>query len=234
MTANLGAHEVLEIHEVLNCTIDAANTYQLLRGQVRDPQLQHMMDHQLQFMMNEYNSMVQMTQQQGMSQAAPYRAMKTSQPVYGLDNPQQMSPITSASQMDDRDIASCMLGLLKSAAGLKMKGSLECANPQIRRAVQQAAINCSEQAYEVWQYMNQQGYYQVPTMKEVTTDTMLGMYATAGGMQQSMGGSMNQPNMMHAMHQGNMHPTSHAGSMQDMNNMNAMQQGRGYNHTLPQ
>ncbi|MGO4699306.1 spore coat protein [Paenibacillus sp. 2TAB26] len=42
------------------------------------------------------------------------------------------------------------------------------ANPQLRTIMQQGAINCSEQAYEVWQYMNQSGYFQVPAMKKMT------------------------------------------------------------------
>ena len=46
--------------------------------------------------------------------------------------------------------------------------------------MQQGAINCAEQAYEIWQYMNEQGYYQVPTMKDVTTQTMSNIYQPAG------------------------------------------------------
>lgn len=42
----------------------------------------------------------------------------------------------------------------------------------------QGANNCAEQAYEVWQYMNAQGYYHVPTMKEMTTQTTISSHAT--------------------------------------------------------
>jgi spore coat protein CotF len=48
--------------------------------------------------------------------------------------------------------------------------------------LQQGAINCSEMAYETWQYMNQKGYYQVPTMKEQTTQTMMNAYTTGNMM----------------------------------------------------
>ena len=87
--------------------------------------------------------------------------------------------------MDDRDVASGMLGCHKASATMRMHAALECADPQLRRMMQQGAINCSEQAYEVWQYMNDKGYYQVPTMKQMTTDTVIQSYnSTATGQQQ--------------------------------------------------
>ena len=181
MAANLGAHEVMEIHEVLNGTVDAINQLQLLRPRVRDQRLAQILDHQLQFAVTGYNSLVDLLHRQGAGQAAPYRAVKNAiQPTYGLDHPGTVSPNTSPDQLDDRDIASIVLGLHKASAAKKIFAALECANPDIRRAMQQGAINCAEQAYEVWQYMNEQGFYQVPTLKEVTTQTMSNIYQPAG------------------------------------------------------
>jgi spore coat protein CotF len=40
----------------------------------------------------------------------------------------------------------------------------------------QGAVNCADQAYDVWQYMNSRGYYQVPTMQQNTTDTLINTY----------------------------------------------------------
>ncbi|MBB3112743.1 spore coat protein CotF [Paenibacillus phyllosphaerae] len=176
MAAQYGAHEVMEIHEVLATEIDAINTFQLYRPHVQDPQLAQILDNQLQFMTNGYHSFVQLLGGQGMNQAVPYRAPKNVAPVYGLRQPAPVAPNTSMQQMDDRDVACAMLNCHKSGASKKMLAALECADPQIRRTLQECAINCSEQAYEVWQYMNQKGYYQVPTMKEVTTQTMLNTF----------------------------------------------------------
>ncbi len=179
MAANLGAHEVMEMHEVLNHAINSINQFQMYQPLVQDMQLKQMLEHQLQFMTNEYNNMVQMLQNQGGGQAVPYRAPMQSPPKYGLQNPPPQSPNASANQLDDRDISSAMLGCHKSSALMKMIGALECANPDLRRSLQQGAVNCAEQAYEVWQYMNQKGYYQVPTMKEMTTQTMMNSYQNA-------------------------------------------------------
>ncbi|MFC5650947.1 spore coat protein [Paenibacillus solisilvae] len=185
MAAHLGAHETMEVHEILTCAIDGINQFQLYRPFVKDQELLQMLDHQLQFMMNEYNGMVQTINMQGQGQAVPYRSPKNLQPTYGLDHPAAQSPNLSMNQMDDRDVASGMLGSHKASATMKMIAALECANPQLRHLMQQGAVNCSEQAYEVWQYMNQKGFYQVPTMKEQTTNTVLNTYQTAGNMNAS-------------------------------------------------
>jgi len=178
MNARFGAHEVMNVHEVLTRTIDGINQFQLYRPHVKDQQLSSILDKQIQFMNQEYNNMVQTIKQSGISQAIPYRAPKNFSPVYGLNNPQSQSPNISANQIDDRDIASGMLGFHKASASLKMTASLESADPNLRQMTQQGAINCSEQAYEVWSYMNQKGYYQVPTMQEMTTNTMVNTYTS--------------------------------------------------------
>ncbi|MBE3572617.1 MAG: spore coat protein [Moorella humiferrea] len=179
MAAHYGAHEVMEIHEVLSDTIDGINQFQLYRPHVKDPQLHSILDKQLQFMTQEYNNMVQAINQRGITQAVPYRLPRTAAPVYGLNNPETQKPNTSIQDMDDRDVASGMLGCHKASAAFRMMASLECADLELRRMLQQGAINCAEQAYEVWQYMNQKGYYQVPTMKDVTTSTMINAYSPA-------------------------------------------------------
>lgn len=181
MSANLGAHEVMELHEVLTHAVDGINQFQLYRPHVNDQQLGLILDKQLQFMNQEYNTMVQTLNNQGMAMGAPYRSPKTVQPKYGLNNPQPQSPNTSPNQLDDRDISSGMLGSLKSSAILKTIAALECADPNLRRMIQQGSTNCSEMAYEVWQYMNQKGYYQVPTMKQMTTNTITQSYNTTPG-----------------------------------------------------
>ena len=196
MTAQLGAHEVMEVHEVLSSAINAINQCQLYRPHVQDQHLASMVDHQLQFMIQEYNNLVQAVNQKGISMGSPYRSqsMQNFQPTYGLDNPQVQSPNMSPYQLNDSDIASGVLGIHKVGAAFKMLATLECADPNLRHMIQQGAINCAEQAYEVWQYMNQKGFYQVPTMKEMTTNTIASSYSPATGAN-VMGTSMKNPNM---------------------------------------
>ena len=179
MTAQFGAHEVMEMHEVLTSAIDGINQLQLYRPHAKDPQLRQIIDNHMQFMMNEYNGMVQALNQRGMAQAVPYRAPGNFSPTYGLDNPAPQTPNANMNQLDDRDVSSGMLGCCKASTMFKTMAALECADPGLRRMLQQGAVNCSEMGYEIWQYMNQRGFYQVPTMKEMTTNTVINSYGQA-------------------------------------------------------
>ncbi len=179
MTAELGAHEIMQLHEVLTDTIDGINQFQLYRPNVQDLQLRTILDNQIGFLTQEYNNMVQTVQQQSKSEAVPYRRVKNASPSYGLKNPSPNAPNISHDEMDDRDVASGMLGCQKASANLRMTASLEFADPTLRRMLQQGAINCSEQSFEVWNYMNQKGMYQVPTMKQMTTSTVINSFDMA-------------------------------------------------------
>jgi len=179
MAAELGAHEMMQMHEVLTDSIDGINQFQLYRPHVKDPQLGSILDNQIGFMTQEYNSMVQTISYQGKGEAVPYRRVKNVSPSYGLKSPSPNAPNVSPDEMDDRDVASGALGCHKASATLRSLASLECADPTIRRMLQHGFINCSEQAFEMWNYMNQKGYYQVPTMKPMTTDTMINTFTTA-------------------------------------------------------
>jgi spore coat protein CotF len=181
MAAQLGAHEVMELHEVLTETIDGINQFELYRPYAKDPQLLNMLDRHLQFMTQEYNNLVSALGQHGITPMGgdSYRAPKTTTPAYGLHQPSPQTPNTSPSQMNDQDVSSGMMGCHKATATLRMAATQEIADPQLRRMVQQGAVNASEMSYELFQYMNQKGYYQVPTLTDMTTNTMLNTYQPA-------------------------------------------------------
>lgn len=192
IASHYGAHEIMEMHEVLTDTIDGINQFQLYRPHCQDPELQKILDNQVHFMTNEYNALVQAMHHRGIQSAQTYANHNNTVPQYGMDQPKAQQPNTSLQQMNDRDVASGMLGCAKSSALLRMQASLECADPEIRQLMIQGANNCAEQAYETWGYMNRNGYYQVPTLKQATTQTVTNTYqpgqqqmpsAPAGGQQ---------------------------------------------------
>ncbi len=176
MAANFGAHEVMEIHEILSDTITSINTVQLYNEHCKDSQLKNLVNKQQDFMSNEFNNMANALRQEGIQEAVPYRANMNFSPTYGLRNPSPQTPNPSAGQVDDQDVASALLGIHKSGAGKRLMGALECSHPNLRRMLIQGAVNCADQAYDVWQYMNSRGYYQVPTMQQNTTDTLINTY----------------------------------------------------------
>lgn len=181
MNQKMGAHEIMEIHEVLTDTIDGINLFRLYRPHVQCRQLTSILNNQIRFLTDEYNRMVQFLQQRSQESAIPEQQPTTGfqQPVYGLDNPATQSPNPSVNMLDDRDVASGMLGCSKSSATLRMHAALECADPQIRQIMVQSAVSCSQQAFETFQYMNQRGFYQVPTMQERTMNAIFNTYQPA-------------------------------------------------------
>jgi len=175
-----GAHEIMEAHEVMTSTINGINTFELLRQYTNDPQLGQIIDRQVQFMKKEYNDMVSyLTHHRGVTPETYH--IRNEQPVnYGLRNPSPVSPHESAGRLNDRDIASIMLGKTKCGASIKIKAALECADSQLRHMLTRAAISCAEQSYEIFTYMNQKGMYQVPTMQQRTMSNFINTFQPTG------------------------------------------------------
>lgn len=192
MHHQLGAHEVMEAHEVLTGTIDAINQFMLYRPHVRDQQLGQILDKQVSFMEQEYQNMVGMLNQQKGISSEPYHARINPGVKYGLRHPSPVTPHETAREINDRDIASGMLGAAKSAAIVKMNAGLECADPQLRRMIIQCAVSAAEMAYETFTFMNERGMYQVPTMPMKTESNFMGTYQTGNITGQYM--NMNVPN----------------------------------------
>lgn len=176
MIRQYGAHELVEVNEILSNSICGINQFELFRPHVNGQELNSILEKQLGFMVDEFNNLVQVVKNRLMVQGISYPVFKQVNPIYGLHNPQPQSPNMTVNQLTDQDIASCMLGIHKSSAVARMGAVLECADPELRGFIQQGANNCAEQAYEVWQYLNNKGFYQVPTFEDITTDTMINSY----------------------------------------------------------
>ena len=163
-----GAHEVIELHEVLNSAVDALNTVQLYAPYASDPELVQIVRHQMSFMQQEYNAMIHTVRGLGAGEIVPYRPgsqlFAGVNPMLRPDQSAQMHPQVSPMQIDDRDVASALLGMHKAGAKMKMAAALEAAHPQIRDMLLNGAVNCSHQAYEVWGYMQRRGYYPLAVM----------------------------------------------------------------------
>jgi hypothetical protein len=79
-----------------------------------------------------------------------------------------------------------------------MQAAVECADPELRRMLVKGATNCSEQAYELFQLMNQKGWYQVPTLQPNTTQTMTSMYQPARDTRPNRNIEQHQPELFGA------------------------------------
>lgn len=176
-----GAHEIIELHEVLNGALNALHTMQLYAGHVADEELGQLLNHQMSFMQQAYNSMVHTVQGLGAGESLPYRPRRQTHQAASYGMPQPYAPTIQHSyaltvQVDDSDVAAALLGIHKSSAKAKMSAALESSHPQIRDMLLQGAVNCSHQAYEVWKYMERKGYYPLAVLPEATNAQLLRVY----------------------------------------------------------
>ena len=187
-----GAHETMEVHEILNEKINLINHFMLYAQQCQNQRLRQMIDHQMQTAIQSYNQLVAYTHDyaaanQGMSPAGGMHTQVQPENIhYGLRNPAQQMPQQTAS-LNDTQIVRAMLSCHKASAKLHLNGALECADPNVREMLMNGAITCTRQAYDVFLMMNEQGLYQVPTINDQTAKTFLHSYQP---MQQTM-----MPNM---------------------------------------
>lgn len=178
---NHGAHELLDVHEVLSAMIGGLNQFVLLRDQVQDPELLSIMDRQYPFMLDEYNLTMEAykTGHDPKHATRSYNMQMGNDTTYGIKPGEPKKPITSANEINDAIISGFLLSCHKAGATGKTAAALECTNPVVRRVLQDSVPNCIEMAYELSLYQNKKGYYQVPQLSQQDMNTMLNMYGQA-------------------------------------------------------
>jgi spore coat protein CotF len=210
-----GAHETMEMHEVLMEKINAITHFNLYAKQAKNPQLQDMiMRHQQEEIMS-YNEIVSFTRGNSHFNPIPpntlIRGIGHQQIQYGLRNPPQFAPQSDA-DLSDNEIAIAMLLCHKNGARNCTWATLECADPNLRRTMLNSAATCTHQAYEVFLFMNEQGLYQVPTLNSQTAENFLQSYQPASGSLES------QYAIQNGLNNGFSGQSGYGGSMN--NNMN--------------
>ncbi|WP_248924839.1 spore coat protein [Paenibacillus hamazuiensis] len=181
MSMPFGAHETMEVHEVLNEKLNLINHFALYAQFAQNEQIRSMIDRHLQTAVAAYDQLVAYTHDYSAAnrQLPPYRDMTAfmhpQQIQYGLHHPMPVAPEMQG-RLNDPQILCAMLSCHKNSAKLHMQGALECADPNVRQMLVNGALACANQAYEVFLLMNQQGLYQVPTMNDHTAKTFLHSY----------------------------------------------------------
>lgn len=184
-----GAHETMEVHEILNEKINLINHLSLYTEQAQSAQLKSLIEHQIQGAIQSYNQLVNYTQNYNAPQTSNLQmnsnmfkqtdqtqAQTTYQDIqYGLQQPASISPQMKG-RFTDQQIMSALLIIHKNGAKNALSASLECADPNLRQMLVNASITCANQAFEIFFTMNQQGQYQVPTLNDQTAKTFLHVY----------------------------------------------------------
>ncbi|MGX9135813.1 spore coat protein [Rummeliibacillus sp. JY-2-4R] len=178
---NHGGHEMLDMHETLSAIVGGLNQFVLLRDQIQDQELRTICDHQYQFCVDEYNTLVEAfkTGQDPSKPTGHYEMTENNKFTFGLKAGQPTKPITQASELNDEIISGYILGSHKAVATVKLGTALETTNPVVRRVLADSIPNCIEMAYEMSIYQNRKGYYQVPQLSPQDMATLSNCFGEA-------------------------------------------------------
>lgn len=170
-----GAHETVEVHDVLNDKINMITHFRLYLQYCQNPTIRSMLEQHLQAAIQSYNQLVGYTHDYSAANTMfepPRPEVQVEEIHYGLRHPGPAAPQLQGT-LQDNQIVFAMLSCHKHAAVNQMHAALECADPNVRQMLINGANTAAHQAYEVFLYMNQQGQYQVPTMQDHTAKTFL-------------------------------------------------------------
>jgi spore coat protein CotF len=183
VTYNHGGHEVNDVNEILSGMIGALEQYALFRENMKDQELIQIANNQYQFIMDEYNMLVQAfsTGQDPDHGTKSYQMTNQNNEsiVYGLKPTAPKQPKQAPNTLDDACYSGFMLNLVKGMASMKALAATEVTNPVVRRVIADSIPNGIEMAYELFLWRNKKGHYQVPQYDQQTTNAMLHAYAPA-------------------------------------------------------
>lgn len=183
-TQRFGAHEFLETQEALRTKAANIELYGVLINDAQDAHLRDILTNQQRRMVQSFQSCVGLLANRGVQAqtSVPHTPQVNvyEQPQIGLNNPTfpQLNP--NAKQLSDWAIASIALNLHKAGSVFAMQWANECAAPEIRGCHVTSANTCQEMAYELFQYMNYKGQYQVPQLADHTMNTMIQAFQGVG------------------------------------------------------
>lgn len=213
-----GTHEAMEVHEVLSENTCMIDHYTMYLNQCQDPELRKILERQQRYMIDTYNTMINVMQGQGIdvsrapriTMGSTTRAAAENQPNFGIQQASPVMPNTEAKTLNDRAISMGALVFHKCGSIRSTSAALECANPNLRNLLASAARSCMEMSYEIFQYMNNKGWYPVPAMPESIMNQMQQTYQpamtgqgtlTSFGAQMNYGGQTGQVGQMNQMGQ---------------------------------
>ncbi|WP_174727523.1 spore coat protein [Mesobacillus harenae] len=174
-----GAHETMEVHEVLSEKINAINHFNLYAAQAKNPLLKEMITRHQQEELRTYDEIVAYTHDYTQFSPVPpntnTQGVRPRQIQYGVHDQAMFAPEANAS-FNDFEIATAMLLAHKNAAANGVKACMECADPNLRQMIFNSVGNCVNQSYEIFLFMNEQGLYQVPEIENEAAKTFLHSY----------------------------------------------------------
>ena len=174
----IAAHELLETSEALRTKAAEIEQHGVFAQQCQDQNLkQILIKHQSQ-MINAYQQGINLMQGKGANVTNVIPSFRTNQhTMTGMHHQVTMSaPDIRTQTLSDQTISTLALNAHKSGSVMGMQWANECADPQLRLYHTNGALLCQEMAYEIWAWMNQNGYYEPPTFRTDQTTQMISMF----------------------------------------------------------
>ncbi|WP_227935350.1 spore coat protein [Alkalihalobacillus deserti] len=174
---NLAAHELLETQEALRTKAAEIEQHGLFANQCRDQRLKGILAKHQQQMITAYQQGVNLMQGRGAQLTHQTPNFYTQNVNPNAHHQVSMSaPMMNTQTLSDQTMATLALNTHKSGSVMGMQWANECVDPQIRMYHVNGANLCQEMAYEIWTWMNQNGYYQPQNFNNAQTTQMMNMF----------------------------------------------------------
>ncbi|MCR6110079.1 spore coat protein [Bacillus sp. A301a_S52] len=193
---NYAAHGLLETQEALRTKSAEIEQHGAFVSQCRDQQLKSILKKHQQLMMNGYQQGINLLNGRGAQVTHRAPAFNGQNTSTGMQEQMTMSaPSMSTQGLSDQTIATLALNTHKTGSMMGMQWANECVDPQIRMYHVNGANMCQEMAYEIWSWMNQNGYYQPATFGSQQITQMTGMFQPMTNQNTQMTSQMNTNHM---------------------------------------
>ncbi|MFJ8527612.1 spore coat protein [Bacillus sp. NPDC094106] len=177
----LATHELRDLSELIMGCYNTINTMSTYIKQAQDPDLKQILQEHLPLHVQDYNLKLEFVQNDSIPNVSKCQLAKLN-PVLSsyIQAPSKeylpVTPSMTGQPPSDRAIAIGYLLNQKSAAFNYAGSLLECANPHLRTLLENAFLNSSRHAYDIWQYMVKRGYYQLSPAPDSEIKAIASMY----------------------------------------------------------
>lgn len=192
---NFAAHELLETQEALRVKVAEIEQHGVFANQCDDQRLSGILRNHQQRMIQAYQQGLNLLQ--GRTSNLSYNNPDFHANHISTGMQQQVplgSPIPNTKTLSDQTIATLALNAHKTGSVMGMVWANECVDPSVRQYHVQCALLCQEMAYDIWSWMNQNGYYQPPSFPQTQMKQMTSMFQPISQTDNRMQNATNLPN----------------------------------------
>ncbi|WP_170008397.1 spore coat protein [Bacillus fonticola] len=175
----LAAHELNELSELVAGCFNTVTCMSSYMNQAQDPELKQLLQKHFPLHVKDYNLKVEFLQSQSVPNIEKFQPDTLNPQLSNYTQSQPLpagAPRTNVQQHTDREIALAYLINQKGSAKNYAVAATECANPNLRTFLENAFLNSSHHAYEMFEYMAKKGYYPLMAAPQTAIDTMSTIY----------------------------------------------------------